>query len=83
LIRRRLNQIEFVLRLAVLMLPLLAFGAAAHIRFASGPIPVAGEGVEPTANFGLLLLTVLAWAVVVEHFDLSQVGDLFPRNWSL
>jgi len=39
--------------------------------------------VEPTANFGLLLLTVLAWAVVVEHFDLSQVGDLFPRNWSL
>ena len=81
MIRRRLNQIEFALRLAVLMLPLLAFGMAAYIRFASGLIPVSptfGVDVDPAAYFGLLLLAVLAWAVVVEHFDLSRVETLFP-----
>ena len=55
MIRRRLNQIEFALRLSVLMLPLPAFGIAAYIRFVSGLIPVAGEGVDPAAYFGLLL----------------------------
>jgi Undecaprenyl-phosphate glucose phosphotransferase len=82
LIRRRLNQIEFVLRLSVLMLPLPAFGIAAYIRFASGFIPVAGEPreIDPAAYFGLLLLAVLAWAVVVEHFDLSRVDHLFPAR---
>ena len=78
MIRRRLNQIEFALRLSVLMLPLPAFGIAAYIRFASGLIPVAGDGVDPAAYVGLLLLAVLAWAVVVEHFDLSRVDHLFP-----
>jgi Undecaprenyl-phosphate glucose phosphotransferase len=79
-IRRRLNQIEFALRLCVLMLPLPAFGVAAYIRFASGLIPVVPEAVEPAAYFGLLLLTVLAWAVVVEYFDLSRVDHLFPTR---
>jgi Undecaprenyl-phosphate glucose phosphotransferase len=62
------------------MLPLPAFGIAAYVRFASGLIPVTGAGmdVDPAAYFGLLLLTVLAWAVVVEHFDLSRADHLFP-----
>jgi len=80
-IRRRLNQIEFALRLSVLMLPLAAFGIAAYIRFTSGLIhfPI-DERVDPAAYFGLLLLAVLAWAVVVEHFDLSRVDQLFPAR---
>jgi len=82
-IRRRLNQIEFALRLSVLMLPLPAFGVAAYVRFASGLFPASpifGVGVDAAAYFGLLLLTVLAWAVVVEHFDLSRVDQLFPTR---
>jgi Undecaprenyl-phosphate glucose phosphotransferase len=80
LIRRRLNQIEFALRLSVLMLPLPAFGAAAYLRFATGFVPVPGklEEIDPHAYFGLLLLAVLAWSVVVEHFDLARVDHLFP-----
>jgi Undecaprenyl-phosphate glucose phosphotransferase len=82
LIRRRLNQIEFALRLSVLMLPLPAFGIAAYIRFTPGLIPVTGTGmdVDPASYFGLVLLSVLAWAVVVEHFDLSRVDHLFPAS---
>jgi len=82
LIRRRLNQIEFALRLLVLMLPLPAFGAAAYLRFATGFIPVPGkvQEIDPHGYFGLLLLAVLAWAVVVEHFDLSRLDRLFPAR---
>ena len=83
MIRRRLNQIEFALRLSVLILPLFAFGIAAYVRFASGFIPVSptfGVDADPAAYFGLLLLAVLAWAVVVEHFDLSRVDYLFPEG---
>ena len=80
MIRRRLNQIEFALQLSVLILPLPAFGMAAYLRFASGLIPVVGQGVDPAAYFGLLLLTVLAWAVVVEYFDLSRVDHLLPKR---
>jgi len=79
-IRRRLNEIEFALRLSILMLPLPAFGIAAYFRFSSGLIPPVGEGVDPAAYFGLLFLAVLAWAVVVEHFDLSRVDRLFPQR---
>ena len=83
MIRRRLNQIEFALRLCELMLPLPAFGIAAYIRFASGLVPVSpvfGVDADPAAYFGLLLLAVLAWAVVVEHFDLARVDHIFPAR---
>ena len=82
MIRRRLNQIEFALRLSVLMLPLPAFMIAAYIRFAAGIIPLGFDAryIDPTPYFGLLLLAVLAWAVVVEHFDLSRVDHLFPAR---
>ncbi len=64
------------------MLPLPAFGAAAYLRFATRFIPVPGKEpvVDPHGYFGLLLLAVLAWSVVVEHFDLSRVEGLFPAR---
>jgi Undecaprenyl-phosphate glucose phosphotransferase len=64
------------------MLPLPAFGVAAYLRFATGFIPVPGEvrDIDPHAYFGLLLLAVLAWSVVVEHFDLARVEHLFPAR---
>jgi Undecaprenyl-phosphate glucose phosphotransferase len=80
MIRRRLNHIEFALRLSVLILPLPAFGIAAYIRFVSGLIPVISEGVDYPAYFGLLLLTTFAWAIVVEYFDLSRVDHLLPTG---
>jgi drug/metabolite transporter superfamily protein YnfA len=80
MIRRRLNHIEFALRLSVLLLPLAAFGIAAYVRFGMGFFPVIGEGVDYPAYFGLLLLTTLAWTIVVEHYDLSRVDYLVPSR---
>jgi len=64
------------------MLPLPAFVIAAYLRFAAGIIPVGFDPryIDPTPYFGLLLLAALAWAVVVEHFDLSRVDRLFPAR---
>ena len=64
------------------MLPIPAFGAAAYLRFATSFIPVPGKEpvIEPYGYFGLLLLAVLAWSVVVEHFDLARVDRLFPAR---
>ncbi len=36
--------------------------------------------MDGAAYFGLLLLAVLAWAVVVEHFDLSRLDRLSPAH---
>ena len=62
------------------MLPLPAFGAAVHLRLATGFIPVPGKvrETDPHAYFGLLLLALLAGSVAVEHFDLSRLDHLFP-----
>lgn len=80
MIRRRLNHIDFSLRLVTLLLPLFSFGAAAYIRFTSGLIPIWKETTDyPYPDyFGLLFLTTMIWAIVVEYYMLSSVEDLFP-----
>jgi len=79
-IRRRLNLIEFSLRLVTLLLPLLAFGVAAYVRFVSGLLPVAGAGINPADYFGLLFLAILVWAIVLEWYGFSRVDELFPAH---
>lgn len=77
MIRRRLNSISFFLRLATLMLPLLAFALAGHIRFASGLIPLREAIPDPSDYFGLLLFTTVVWAIVLEQFGLNRFDLLF------
>ena len=78
MIRRRLNHIEFSLRLITLFLPVPAFGFAAYLRFLSGIFPVADEGVSYPDYFGFLLLTTIVWAIIVEHYNLARVDFLLP-----
>jgi Undecaprenyl-phosphate glucose phosphotransferase len=78
MIRRRLNNIEFSLRLITLFLPVPAFGFAAYLRFLSGIFPVADEGVSYWDYFGFLLLTTLVWVIIVEHYNLARVDFLLP-----
>src|SRR2546423_906260 len=51
MIRRRLNYLGFFMRLATLLLPLLAFAVAAYVRFASGLIPLLDWEVDPADYF--------------------------------
>ncbi len=73
MIRRRLNYIDFSLRLAILLLPLVAFSLAAYLRFEAGFFPVFDESIAYADYFGLLLFTTITWAIIVEHYDLTSV----------
>lgn len=77
MIRRRLNTINFLLRIATLLLPLLAFIIAGYLRFFSGLIPLASPINDLPDYFGLLLFTTVVWAVVVDHYGLFNFDHLF------
>jgi len=82
MIRRRLNLIDFSLRLVTLLLPSFAFGVAAYIRFVTPFFPVDEKGIKYADYFGLLFFTTLVWAIVVEYYGLSRVEKLFPARYS-
>ena len=77
MIRRSLNHTYFCLRLTTLLLPTLAFGAAAYLRFEAGIFTAPAGGVDPGPYFGLLFVATIVWAIVSEHYGLCTVEHLF------
>ncbi|MGH9327666.1 MAG: undecaprenyl-phosphate glucose phosphotransferase [Terriglobia bacterium] len=73
MIRRRLNAVNFLLKIAILLLPLLSFLIAGYIRFLSGLIPLTSTNISAIDYVGLLLFTTLVWAVVVDHYGLFKL----------
>jgi Undecaprenyl-phosphate glucose phosphotransferase len=82
MIRRRLNYIGFFIRLEMLCLPLVAFAAAAWIRFGSGWIPLSNADIDPRDYFGLLFFTTLVWSVVLDQSGLARFDILFAARTS-
>jgi len=73
MIRRRLNNAQFVLRLTIFSMPLGAFGLAAYLRFATRLLPRYSSDADPTSYFGLLILTTVLWAIIAEHRKLVAI----------
>src|SRR6516162_9066587 len=73
MIRGRLKRAQFLLTLAVFSLPLAAFTFAAYLRFATHLLPHYSTDADPSAYFGLLLLTTILWAIVAEHYELTSI----------
>jgi Undecaprenyl-phosphate glucose phosphotransferase len=69
MIRGRLKRAQFSLNLVVLCMPLVAFSLAAYFRFATQLLPRFSSDADPSAYFGLLLLTTIFWAWAVENFE--------------
>jgi Undecaprenyl-phosphate glucose phosphotransferase len=82
MIRRRLNYIGFFVRLELLCLPLVAFAAAAWIRFGSGWIPLISTDIDPWDYFGLLFFTTIVWSVVLDQSGLARFDILFAARTS-
>jgi Undecaprenyl-phosphate glucose phosphotransferase len=80
MIRSRLNRVDFLLRLVTLLLPVLAFGAAAYFRFLSGLFLQSDPDLRYTDYLGLLFLSTLVWSLAVEFYRLAQVSHLYPVN---
>lgn len=82
MIRRRLNTINFLLKVVTLLLPLIAFSIAGYIRFFSGLIPLTSSDIVAVDYLGLLLFTTLVWAVVVDHYGLFQLDHFVGAGTS-
>jgi Undecaprenyl-phosphate glucose phosphotransferase len=75
MIRGRLKCAQSALALAVFLLPLVAFGLAAIVRFARPWLPHYSADVDPHPYFVLLLLATVLWAVFAEHYGLNAVDQ--------
>ncbi len=80
MIRRRVIYLTFHLRVITLLLPMIAFGVAAYIRFFSGILGPPTLDFEPAAYFGLALFTTFIWAVATDHCGLCQIEQLFAAG---
>lgn len=86
MIRRKLNRDEFTLRFITLLLPGIAFGLAAYIRFASGLLPLKKQGPGPYPYVGLVIITTIVWAIASEHYKLNKFEMLFAsrgKSWRI
>jgi Undecaprenyl-phosphate glucose phosphotransferase len=77
MIRGRLKRVQFALNLAVLATPLAAFCLAGYLRFATHLLPRYSSDADPSSYFGLLLLTTILWAIIVEHYELASIENHF------
>jgi Undecaprenyl-phosphate glucose phosphotransferase len=77
MIRGRLKRVQFALNLTVLATPLAAFSLAAYFRFGTHLLPRYSSDADPSSYFGLLLLTTILWAIVVEHYELASIENHF------
>jgi Undecaprenyl-phosphate glucose phosphotransferase len=73
MIRERLKRAQFVFNLVVLSTPLVAFALAAYFRFATHLLPRYNTDANPFSYFGLLILTTIVWAIVVEQYQLASI----------
>ena len=77
MIRRQLNSVGLALRVTTLLLPVLAFAAAAYLpHVMSRP---SGE-MSRSSYVQLVLVTVVMWALAVSHFGLDRVENLFAAK---
>lgn len=79
MIRKRLNQTCFLLRLTIMSLPMIAFAVAAYLHFEMRLADRTSSPVDPIPYFGLLLLVTLVWAIVSENYGLCTIDYLFAN----
>jgi len=77
MIRRQINRYEFLLTAVTLLVPCLAYGLAAYVRFASSLVPVRSTHVGVYPYLGLVIVTSIAWAIAVEHYQLTTIEGLY------
>jgi len=73
MIRQRLRTAQFLLRVVVFTMPLVAFSVAAYLRFATRFLPRYSSDADPVSYFGLLIVTTVLWAIVAEHYELMTI----------
>jgi exopolysaccharide biosynthesis polyprenyl glycosylphosphotransferase len=72
----RVYYYNFLLRIVVYLIPLLAFEMSSYIRFGNAWLPYVNN-VVPQYYLILLLFTEFVWILAANYYKLSSVADLF------
>jgi Undecaprenyl-phosphate glucose phosphotransferase len=86
MIRQRVNVLEWLLTIGHFFVPIVAFALAAYVRFESEVFQELYPrfwlhrsyyiSVDPYSYMVLAIVVTLAWAVVVEHYELNRIRTL-------
>jgi Undecaprenyl-phosphate glucose phosphotransferase len=79
----RLNSYRFYIRLWTYSLPMLAFSAAAYIRFGLLRQTLAQKDYDPRFYLAIFLFTTLVWGLAAESYRLCDIEELFQEYTGL
>ena len=80
MVRGRLHRTRLLLRFVTYSLPVVAFALAAYFRFSLAAMYVRTAVIDPFAYIGLLLVATIMWALVVEHYHVCDLEQIFAPS---
>jgi Undecaprenyl-phosphate glucose phosphotransferase len=80
MVKGRLNTTRLSLRLITFLLPAAAFGLAAYFRFTFAAARIHAASIDPSAYVGLLIVATPVWALVVEHYHVCDLEQIFASS---
>jgi Undecaprenyl-phosphate glucose phosphotransferase len=80
MVRGRFNRTRLLLRSVAFLLPLAAFVLAAYARFSFGAFYLPTDSIDPFAYIGLLIVATITWILVVEHYHVCDLEQIFAPS---
>jgi Undecaprenyl-phosphate glucose phosphotransferase len=80
MVRGRFNRTRLLLRFVTFVLPVLAFAMAAYLRFSIGAVYLRTDGIDPFSYVVLLIVATITWALVVEHYHVCDLEQIFAPS---
>src|SRR5258708_4801602 len=77
MVRGRLHRTRLLLRFVTFSLPSVAFALAAYLRFSLASKYLLVARVDSYAYIGLLLFATITWVLVVEHYHVCDLEQIF------
>src|ERR1700730_5906777 len=80
MVRGRFNRTRLLLRFVVFLLPAAAFALAAYFRFSFTALYIPTAAIDSYSYVGLLLVATITWALVVEHYHVCDLEQIFAPS---
>ena len=77
MVRGRFNLTRLLLRFVTFSLPVVSFAIAGYLRFSFGALYLRTQSIDPFAYVGLLIVATITWALVVEHYQVCDLEQIF------
>ncbi len=80
MVKGRFNRTRLLLRSVTFFLPAAAFALAAYFRFSFGALFLRTEPIDPFAYIGLLIVATISWVLMVEHYHVCDLEQIFASS---